>query len=661
MIHDFESSHCWFAAEECSAPSGESSSKKAKIVGESSFGVVAARGSALKATDVGVGSGETPAPLLEHSEHVKEKLERRVAHKDAVLVKKDVEIERLRKHLNEKPSREMARLRLSFNGDERELGRLRKQVKELKIKVGKVPGLLASYSHKETELSTINGKYQDLLREKKKLELHNAILQCQFKESELLGTRPGACILATIADGTMQGLETVIVHGKKGTDINSITTYNLNVAKIYTDSLNALNDVSFPLLEQIEACDWSLPISRAPSGESSSKKAKSVGESSFGVVAARGSTLKATDVGHIPGIIISSVEDSTETPRQDRLEHSEHVKEKLERRVAHKDAVLVEKDVEIERLRKSLNEKPSREMARLRLSFNEDERELGRLRKHVKELKIKVGKVPGLLASYSHKKTELSTINGKYQDLLREKKKLELHNAILQRQVDGETEVKAEFARLLDAQHSRFDERLTAFDERLNKMDRETKKEFALMLRDAIHTKKWIIRQGFHYFLNKFKESKLLGTRPGACILATIADRTMQGLEAVIVHGKKGTDINFITAYNLNVAKIYMDSLNALNDVSFPLLEQIEACDEAGNSINPTSGSTSFVSGATEQFIIALSVPYVRDVGATAMGLTPVEDVGTIESDFKVLAGTVSDTVVRVTLASTPDVLASVI
>ncbi|GJW59147.1 hypothetical protein Tco_0105878, partial [Tanacetum coccineum] len=135
---------------------------------------------------------------------------------------------------------------------------------------------------------------------------------------------------------------------------------------------------------------------------------------------------------HISGIMISLVEDSVETPRQDmfyasmsvdpsvanvaaahhitlfsdihlRMEHSERVKEKWERRVARQDAVLVEKDVKIERLRKRFNEKPSREMARLRLGFKGAEREVRCLRKQVEELKVEVGKVPGMLASYSQK------------------------------------------------------------------------------------------------------------------------------------------------------------------------------------------------------------------------------------------------------------------
>nr|GEZ29644.1 potassium transporter 5-like [Tanacetum cinerariifolium] len=46
-----------------------------------------------------------------------------------------------------------------------------------------------------------------------------------------------------------------------------------------------------------------------------------------------------------------------------RLEHSEHVKDKLEKRIARRDVALMEKDAKIERLRKRLNEKHFGEMA----------------------------------------------------------------------------------------------------------------------------------------------------------------------------------------------------------------------------------------------------------------------------------------------------------
>nr|GEX81608.1 hypothetical protein [Tanacetum cinerariifolium] len=194
----------------------------------------------------------------------------------------------------------------------------------------------------------------------------------------------------------------------------------------------------------------------------------------------------------------------------------------------------------IERLRKRLNEKPSREMARLRLGFESVESDVGRLRKQVEELKVEAGKVPGLLALYSQKETDLSTINGKYQDLLREKKQLELYNASLRGQVDGETKVKPKLARMLDAQQRRFDEQVAILDRRLDKMVKET-------------------------------------DRLGACISIVVAGVRL-GLEAGIVHGRKGTDINSILSNNPDVVEVYSDALNALNDVTFPLLEQLEAC-----------------------------------------------------------------------------------
>nr|GEX52074.1 hypothetical protein [Tanacetum cinerariifolium] len=170
-----------------------------------------------------------------------------------------------------------------------------------------------------------------------------------------------------------------------------------------------------------------------------------------------------------------------------------------------------------------------------------------------------------------------------------EKEQLELRNASLHGQVNGET--------------------------------KEMDEEFAPMLRDGRETKKFITRKGFCYFLNKFKESELLGTRLGACISAAISDRMRQGVEAGFVHGKKGTDINSIAAYNQMQGRVH---------------ESIQ--DEVGTLTNLTSGSTSFTSGVTKQFIIAPSVPYAGDAGATAKDVTLVDEIVTVESGVDALA-----------------------
>nr|GEW81778.1 putative reverse transcriptase domain-containing protein [Tanacetum cinerariifolium] len=120
-------------------------------------------------------------------------------------------------------------------------------------------------------------------------------------------------------------------------------------------------------------------------------------------------------------------------------DHYELANDKPERRLAGNDVALVKRDAKIGHLRKTLNEKTSRVMAQLRLGFESSKREVGRLRRHVDEIKKEAGKVSGLLASYSQKETELSTINGKYQDILQEKEQFELRNASLWGQVDGQT------------------------------------------------------------------------------------------------------------------------------------------------------------------------------------------------------------------------------
>ncbi|GJR36105.1 hypothetical protein Tco_1211789 [Tanacetum coccineum] len=289
------------------------------------------------------------------------------------------------------------------------------------------------------------------------------------------------------------------------------------------------------------------------------KVGKGYKEYSSGVVAAGESASKADDVGIDSGETPSPllfddpppttsfkagefVPASSTAPLKQLLEDSELVKDKLQRR----------------------------EMDRLRLGFEATEREVGRLRSQVDKLKVEAGKVPGLLASYSQKETELSTINVRWDAGCPTKK--------------------------------RFDELVAALDERLDKMVKETDEELALILRDPIHTKKWIIEQ------------------------------------ARIVHGKKRIDINSIPAYNLNAAEVYTDALNSLNDMPFPFLEQLEVC-----------------AGVQFSYIEALLVMGAYEPKQDGAGTST----NLVSGSTSFAAKTVSDTAAHVTLASAPDVSAS--
>ncbi|GJU25794.1 hypothetical protein Tco_1164415 [Tanacetum coccineum] len=196
--------------------------------------------------------------------------------------------------------------------------------------------------------------------------------------------------------------------------------------------------------------------------------------------------------------------------------------------------------------------------------------------------------------------------SGKYADLFREKTQLDYRNASLPGQVDGEMEVKEEFSRQLAFQQERFDE---------------------------LESKKWIVSKGFYDFLDKFKESDMLETHLGACIwLPSVMLR--QGLEAGIIHGRKGTDNNSISASDLNAEKVYTDAITALNDVPFPLLEQLGAC------------AKEKISYIQDLMVMGVDEPKEDEVEALVnpeSESTPVEEVKTVESGVNVLTGTVHD------------------
>nr|GEZ03875.1 hypothetical protein [Tanacetum cinerariifolium] len=170
------------------------------------------------------------------------KLERRLGRRNAALKKIDAELVRLNKIINEKPSGEVARLRLGLKEAGKEVLRLMKQVERLKDKANKEKeqfelrnASLSGQVDGETEMAKeIDEEFAPMLRDTK------------ATKDFLIGK--------AIADGMRQGLEARFVHSKGGTNINSIPAYNPNATEVFVDALKALSDVPLPLLDQAEAC-----------------------------------------------------------------------------------------------------------------------------------------------------------------------------------------------------------------------------------------------------------------------------------------------------------------------------------------------------------------------------------------------------------------------
>ena len=75
----------------------------------------------------------------------------------------------------------------------------------------------------------------------------------KFKECDELRTRLGNCISAAIAEGLRQGLEDGIEHGLKKTRLEDVEAYDLEAKERYTEAVIRLGNVSFPLLDSLEA------------------------------------------------------------------------------------------------------------------------------------------------------------------------------------------------------------------------------------------------------------------------------------------------------------------------------------------------------------------------------------------------------------------------
>ncbi|GJT48279.1 hypothetical protein Tco_0974436 [Tanacetum coccineum] len=127
--------------------------------------------------------------------------------------------------------------------------------------------------------------------------------------------------------------------------------------------------------------------------------------------------------------------------------------------------------------------------------------------------------------------------------------------------------------------------------------------------------------------------------KPVLVLVYVIANGMTQGLEAGVVHGRKGTHINSIPVYDLDAAEVYADALIALNNVPFPLLEQLEVFAEEKISYIKAL----LVMGVDEPKEDEVEALLNLASGVTVKESTLVEEVKTIDSDVNTLIGTVSE------------------
>ncbi|GKF00811.1 hypothetical protein Tco_0027734 [Tanacetum coccineum] len=140
---------------------------------------------------------------------------------------------------------------------------------------------------------------------------------------------------------------------------------------------------------------------------------------------------------------------------------------------------------------------------------------------------------------------------------------------------------KEQVEKMQDEQMRALSERVAAIDSDLLEMVLHMDAEFYPRYLTIIAGSRWILSHGLRLVLAKCISSPEYLSAMGEAIGRAIYKGMQDGLVAGIEHGTAGRSITDVAAFNPSAEGDYVVAINALQGVSFPLLDQLEANKDA--------------------------------------------------------------------------------
>ncbi|GKC18378.1 hypothetical protein Tco_1020528, partial [Tanacetum coccineum] len=146
----------------------------------------------------------------------------------------------------------------------------------------------------------------------------------------------------------------------------------------------------------------------------------------------------------------------------------------------------------------------------------------------------------------------------------------------LQAQVVGEEKMKAAFEAFKKYEDDRVEQRCAEMDARLDKLSVDFDEELYPHMLTAIAGRRWVIGHGLRLAVMKCDESSKLRKAFANVVSAGLAKGMSEGLKYGIEHGKAGRDLTIVKAYDPEADGKYVQALQKLKDLKYPLLEQLK-------------------------------------------------------------------------------------
>nr|GEU44854.1 hypothetical protein [Tanacetum cinerariifolium] len=176
---------------------------------------------------------------------------------------------------------------------------------------------------------------------------------------------------------------------------------------------------------------------------------------------------------------------------------------------------------------------------------------------------------------------ELEDMRALFSDLQVSKIRLTQQVSTLQEQVSGEEKLKAAFEEFKRYEDSRVEQRCAKIDACLDALSIDFDEELYPHMLTAIAGRRWMIRHGLRLAVMKCGESLELRQAFANVVSARIAKGMSEGLRHGVEHGQAQLNLEYIEAYDPEAETKFIAALQALKDLKYPLVDQLEGLKDA--------------------------------------------------------------------------------
>nr|GEV11918.1 zinc finger, CCHC-type [Tanacetum cinerariifolium] len=149
------------------------------------------------------------------------------------------------------------------------------------------------------------------------------------------------------------------------------------------------------------------------------------------------------------------------------------------------------------------------------------------------------------------------------------------------KQVSGEEKLKAAFEEFKQYEGNRVEQRCAEMDVRLDALSIDFDEELYPHMLTAIASHRWMIGRGLRLAVVKCSESLELRQAFVDVVSARIAKGMSEGLRHGVEHGQTQLNLEAIEAYDPEAEAKYIAALQALKNLKYPLVDQLEGLKDA--------------------------------------------------------------------------------